>query len=236
MATDKLRRLINGDYSYGENIVARCHIMTHRGYLSKALVKSHDCIAKKCTFFEKLRPEYWRNIESKELARKQTVQKNRSKKKREQEERNDRDELIRETLEDSGSVHVTAIHEKPPRLIEISYIYDRRVNLAPEIEFLRTKLGKAIKLQACFAPEENIEELIRKPRREMRQAHNVRKAPLVGDATKKRLSALGIYCLEDLFGRSAQKLYELDCKQSGETVNRRYLVAYQSAVEFAKTL
>jgi hypothetical protein len=78
-----------------------------------------------------------------------------------------------------------------------------------------------------------IEQLIRKPRRETRKVTDVRKAPKVGAATKKRLAALGVYCLEDLFGRNGDALYKLDCELSGESVNRRYLTAYRSAVEFA---
>jgi len=43
---------------------------------------------------------------------------------------------------------------------------------------------------------------------------------------------LGVYCLEDLYGRNGDALYKLDCDLSGKIINRRYLTAYRSAVEF----
>jgi hypothetical protein len=75
--------------------------------------------------------------------------------------------------------------------------------------------------------------LVRILKKKMRKVTDVRKAPKVGVATKKRLAALGVYCLEDLFGRNGDALYELDCELSGKPINRRYLTAYRSAVEFA---
>jgi len=106
----------------------------------------------------------------------------------------------------------------------------------PEIQFLRNELGKPIKIKAVIGNEEAIEKLIKKPRRELRKVTDVRKAPKVGEVTKKRLASLGVYCLEDLFGRNGSKLYRQDCKQSGKTLNRRYLTAYCSAVDFANEM
>ena len=65
---------------------------------------------------------------------------------------------------------------------------------------------------------------------------SLRKAPKVGIVTEKRLAALGVYCLEDLFGQNGDNLYERDCELSDEHVNRRYLTAYRSAVDFANGL
>ena len=84
--------------------------------------------------------------------------------------------------------------------------------------------------------EEALEQLIRKPRRETKIVTDLQKAPKIGKAAKARLASLGIFCLEDLFGRSGEKLYELDCVLSGKAVNRRYLTAYQSAVAYAKDM
>jgi hypothetical protein len=236
MSEQALKRLINGHYSFGDNILARCHVMTHRGYLTKALIKSHGCLNKRCTFFEKLRKDYWRQQELDAQKKKLTSKENRLKRKQAQARINDRNEIIRETLQDSGHIHVTAIRDEPRNGLAICYIYDKKVDLTPEITFLCGKLKKKIRLRAVFAPEDNIEQLIRKPRRDMRKVHDLRDAPLVGNATKKRLEALGIYCLEDLFGRSGDKLYELDCKLSGQKINRRYLAAYCSAVSFANSI
>jgi len=229
--TDKLR-LINGQYANIKNVIARCHLLAHRGYLTKSLVELHDCIKKKCPFFEKMKPEYWKALE----VSAQTKKDNRIKRKLETEEKNDRDTVIRETLEDSGNIHVTAIREEGRNMLVISYIYDKRTNLGQEINFLKEKFKKIIKLKARIGSAEAIEQLIRKPRRETRKVTDLRKAPKVGPAAKKRLAALGVYCLEDLFGRSGDALYKLDCDLSGKTVNRRFATAYRSAVEFANKL
>ena len=84
----------------------------------------------------------------------------------------------------------------------IGYICEKWVNLSHEIRFLREQLGKTIKLKVK-----------------------------IGIAAKKRLTALGVHCLEDLYGRSGDAL---DCALSGKKVNRRYLAAYRSAVEYAE--
>jgi hypothetical protein len=224
-----MMRLINGNYANNDNVIARCHILIHRGYLTKGLAKAHSCISKKCTFFEKLKPEYWQTLERLENEKKE----NRLKRKQAVEILNDRDIFIRETLEDSGHIHITLIREEPRNLLVVYYIYDKRINLDLEVKFLSKKLKKTIKLQTRTGSDEAIEQLIRKPRRETRKVTDLRKAPKVGIAVKKRLAALGVYCLEDLFGRSGDVLYRLDCEISGEKVNRRYLTAYRSAVIFA---
>jgi hypothetical protein len=230
------KRLIDGNYTSGKKILARCHLLAHRGYLSKALIKSHDCLGKKCSFFQKINPEYWMALEAAERKKRRRGAEKRLQIKKERKARNDRDEFIRETLEDSGHIHVTSIQEEGRWRLKICYICDRHVNLAEEVKFLKKKLKKGIRIQVTIAPDENIEQLIRKPRRETREVHDLGQAPLVGEATKKRLASLGVYCLEDLFGRSADRLYTLDCERSQQAVSRRYLTAYRSAVLYANTL
>jgi hypothetical protein len=198
--------------------VARCHALLHRGYLSKQLVEAHGCITKKCCFLEKLEHEYWQ--EFREMERKK---------------KRDRDALVRSTLERSGHIHVTAIREEKNNLLVISYIYDRAVDLSWASGRLHRLLGKDIKLQARTGSEEAIEQLIRKPRRETRKVTDVRKAPQVGNAARKRLAALGVYCLEDLYGRDGDELYKRDCEMSGKIVNHKYLAAYRNAAEYANT-
>lgn len=229
---EKEKRLIDGNYAVSSKIIARCHSLLHRGYLTKSLVKSHNCIGKKCSGFEKLKPNYWRALESAEEAKK----KRRLQLKDEKKLANDRNIMICATLEDSGSIYVTSIREEPRNFLVISYIYDRHVNLSDEVQFLRKELGKNIRLKAVMGTDEAIENLIRKPRREMGNVTDVRKAPKVGNAAKSRLSSLGVYCLEDLFNRNGDVLYRLDCHKSGKTIDRRYLAAYRSAVEYANNL
>ena len=224
-------RLIDGQYGSSKNIFARCHILLHRGYLTKALIKKHKCLEKKCFYFEMLKPDYWLAFEKTE----EFKTNERAKRKEEKRIAKDRDTFIRDTLEDSGCVYVTSIREND-YLIGISYIYDRKVDLLPEIQFLRNELGKTIKLQARVGTAEAIEKLIKKPRRELRQVTDVRNAHNVGDATRKRLAQLGVYCLEDLFGLNGDTLYKLDCELSGKVVNRRFLNVYRSAVDFANNM
>ncbi|MCL2056269.1 MAG: hypothetical protein FWH02_03495 [Oscillospiraceae bacterium] len=226
------KRLINGQYVDASKVIARCHALIHRGYLTKNLISSHDCIGKKCPRFERLNPEYWQALKQAE-EKKKTLK---AKQKLAIKELDDRNNFIRETLEDSGHIHITVIRDAPRNIIEISYIYDRKPDLSEEIKFLGGKLKKKIVLKAIFCPDENIEMLIRKPRRDMKIVTDVRKAPKVGAAAKKRLAALGVYCLEDLFGRSGDWLYRIDCERSGTKVNRRYLAIYRSAAEFANSM
>jgi len=161
-------RLINGQIANTENVTARCRSLTHRGYLSKSLVKSHDCIKKKCPFFEKLNPEYWQIIES----AKQEKKNNRLKRKKEKEMMSARDMVIRKTLEDSGHIHVTSIKEESRNSLVISYIYDKEIDLANEIQSLQKKFNKKIMLQPIFASNDLIELLIRKHRHESDKVSN----------------------------------------------------------------
>jgi len=225
------KRLIDGHYASNNKIIARCHNLIHRGYLTKRLTKSHKCIEKKCTFFQKLRPEYWEALERSEIAKENERLKMKGIKKT----LKDREAMIRELFEDCGCVYKTSIVENDD-LVGISYIYDKRVDLLPEIRFLRNKLGKTVKLKAMRGTDEAIEKLIKKPRRETQQVTDLCKAPKVGKAIKERFALLGIFCLEDLFGRNGVQLYRLDCKLSGKQVNRKYLNAYRSAVDFANNM
>lgn len=226
------KRLIDGNYAGNNKIVARCHLLAHRGWLTKDLMQSHKCIEKKCAFFEKVSPDYLQRLEraaqDKELNRALWKKSNKIKE--------NRDAFIRETLEDSGHIHITSIRDINYGVIEICYIFDVLVNLSRERQFLSEKLGKIIKLRPVKGAKEAIEEFIRKPRRETGKVTDLRKAPKVGNVAKKRLEAMGVYCLEDLFNRSGKSLYKQDCNLSGYTVNRRFLAAYCSAVEFANAM
>lgn len=73
--TRKLR-LIDGTTKYvkRQSIVGYCHCKLHKGYISRKLLKSHDCINKKCSCLEKFKEypfwvEYEKNSEMELLAR-----------------------------------------------------------------------------------------------------------------------------------------------------------------------
>ena len=161
MSNHALMRLIDGHFTTSDKVIARCHLETHRGFLSKNLIQSHGCMSKECPFFERVNQEYWKSLDKARLKKKQ----NRLSRKQSIQALNDRDALIRRILESNGHIHVTAIREVYRNTLIISYIRDQFVELAPEIEVLRKKLGKNIKLQAIISPDYIVEQLIREPRR-----------------------------------------------------------------------
>ena len=63
---------INGEKVYvsKNNVVGFCHFSEHKGSITKALLKSHECVKKGCHYFEKYDVPYWKAIEKrKELSR-----------------------------------------------------------------------------------------------------------------------------------------------------------------------
>lgn len=70
-------KLITGtEVVYLNNIVGFCHCYTHKGFLTKNLLRQHDCINKECPFLEKYRDyPFWEHFDR--------VQENLSKKKTE---------------------------------------------------------------------------------------------------------------------------------------------------------
>lgn len=230
MAKKSEGELINGDYAATKNIIAHCCFSRHWGYLTKALIKSHRCLAKNCRHFTKLRPEYWEALQE---SKQEDVQDIRAERKAAKKQIEERDSLIKETLQSSGHIFVTKVREEEQgALLVVYYIFDINVDLSDEVKMLQKKLVTAIKLQPRTGAEESIELLIRKPRRETGKVTDLLKAPKVGNATKDRLRALGVFCLEDLLGRSGDQLYSLDCSING-AVSPRYLAAYRSAAAFA---
>ena len=158
MTSQLEKLLIDGKYAKAGNVVGRCNSSVHPGFLTKQLIKSHDCIARTCSFFVRMNPEYWVALEKAEQKKKET----RLQKRQLSESIKTRDALIRETLENKGHIYVTAIREEGPRLLTVSYIYDERIDLTDEIQFLRDELKKAIRLEARIASDETKELLIRK--------------------------------------------------------------------------
>lgn len=65
-------RLITGAVSTikKSNLVGFCYCDTHKGWLTKEIIRKHECIEKKCPFLKKCNPEYWealaRNAEAKQ--------------------------------------------------------------------------------------------------------------------------------------------------------------------------
>ena len=59
-------KLISGKRKYAlrKDIVGFCHCSLHEGSISKSLLKEHDCIGKKCVYFERNNKEYWNIVDS----------------------------------------------------------------------------------------------------------------------------------------------------------------------------
>ena len=222
-------KLINRSRAHEDKVIGYCHLDSHRGYLTKKLLKSHKCLEKKCTFLKKLNPEYWEGREAAEQD-----QKNKSiEKKQKEENAAQRNAFIKKTLENNGHVYVTVIREENRNSLEISYISDKRVDIREQARILQNSYkGRKIKFKPVKASETAIEKLIREPRRKANKGTDLLKIPGIGSVTKNRLIALGIHCSEDLLGYNGDYLYERDCELSGEKLNLRFLRAYRNAVEF----
>ena len=160
MNENNLVRLMNGDYAERKEIVAKCNLPRHIGYLTKELMESRNCVWRDCYSFEDISSieNYWENNG------KPSPKDNRIKKKNAQKAKNERDIFIRETLGACKQIYVTAIREEKPGLIEIFFLCDKRINLESEARILREKLDKRIKFQAVKASEKNIDLLIRQSR------------------------------------------------------------------------
>ena len=236
MTDDLFYKLVDGNQAKARKVIARCHSPKHQGFLTERLLKSHDCATKKCPHLEKTNQVYWYIHEKAMKPIKESKQELKQEKRQLENEKTRRDSYIKTVLQYSGCIYVTSIRESRKDFLEISYIYDRIIDLTPEINMLRKRLDITIKLDAAPSADEIKERLIKQPRRDSRKTTDVRKAPKVGNATRKRLKALGISCLEDLYGQSAESLYWTDCKKANTRVSRRFLTAYRSAVEYAYSI
>ena len=234
MGKPNMLKLVNGARACETNIVGYCHLEKHPGYLTKNLIKTHECLEKKCTFLKKLNPEYWRGRESFEQAQKDKVI--RQKQQAETKAKNDvyRDTFIRKTLEESGNIYVTVIREESKNSLTVSYISDKRMDIRAQAQVLQKRYKNLkIKFKPVAASDAAIEKLIREPRRIAGKGTDLLKIPGVGSVAKRRLITLGVHCAEDLLGWDSDDLYELDCELSDGKVNLRFLRVYRNAVEFA---
>ena len=227
-------KLINGARASEANVIGYCHLEKHHGYLTKNLMKAHECLEKKCPFLKKLNINYWRGREAFEQRQKDKLIK--QKQQAETKIKNDayRDSFIRKTLEESGNIYVTVIRQENKNSLTVSYISDKRVDIRLQAKFLQSKYRSTkIRFNPAAASEAAIEKLIREPRRKAGKDADLLKIPGVGPIAKRRLIAIGIHCVEDLLGRDGDNLYDLDCEVSDEKVNLRFLRVYRNAVEFA---
>ncbi|MBQ8967271.1 PSP1 C-terminal domain-containing protein [Ruminococcus sp.] len=81
-------RLITGEVVTvkEENVVGFCHCSTHKGYVTKTVMKNHNCLEKNCHHLKKFSEKaYWENYEASLKSKKEEKQLLSARKKPEQE-------------------------------------------------------------------------------------------------------------------------------------------------------
>lgn len=69
--------------------------------------------------------------------------------------------------------------------------------------------------------------------KKFREKSDLQSIPNVGKNTEKHLNSLGIYSVEDLKGKNPEELYERECNEKGEYIDRCVLYMYRMAVYYA---
>jgi hypothetical protein len=148
--------LIDGALAKADNIVGYCNNATHWGWLSKRLMKEHQCLEKECPYFEKTNAGYWEKIE-KEKALKAEKRKAKA---LEKQRKAERDDFIRFVFEGYEDIFVTAIKEIRGGIM-ITYIFDKWVDLSAGRDVVRRQYGGKVVTKAVRSSEENRRLLIR---------------------------------------------------------------------------
>jgi len=138
------------------NVVGYCNNLSHRGYISKSLLKSHECVEKQCPLLTKCNANYWTQIEKERSG----VRQRREIARQEKYKAAQRDEFIRSVFEPYDHIHITSIKEMKAGFI-ITYIYSKRVDLSEVVAILREKYRCSIYLKAIRSSKEIQRQLIR---------------------------------------------------------------------------
>jgi len=138
------------------NVVGYCNNLSHRGYVSKSLLKSHECIEKQCPLLTKCNANYWTQIEKERIGACQR----RGIARQEKFKAAQREEFIRNVFESYDYIHITSIKEMKTGFI-ITYIYNKRVDLSEAAAILRKKYQCSIYLKAIRSRKEIQRQLIR---------------------------------------------------------------------------
>ena len=215
--------LFDGTPVKSSKVIAYCNNATHYGWINKGLMKKHRCIEKECPYMEKANQSYWLNLEVEKVKRDEA----RKRKKEVETQTRKRDEYIRSIFLPYDDIYVTSIREENGQL-NISYIFDKFVDLSEPIKRIRTLYKLPVYLKAVRCSDINTQLLIRN-----RKRRDLIIIPGVGEATKKRLNDIGYYYVEDLVGRCPNEIYKQDCALNGNNVNRRMISYYSKAIEFA---
>ena len=145
-----------GNPCLASSVVGFCHNSKHRGYITKTLLKSHECIAKECVFLRKLNIPYWETLQ-RANEKKLEARINKEKQRQTIIERN---AFIREVFSKNPNIHVTAIREEKGYLV-IYYIHEGYVDLSNELQLLRTRCEKPVRMNAVFTTQSIADQLLR---------------------------------------------------------------------------
>ena len=216
--------LIDGTPVKSTKVVAYCNNATHWGWLNGHLMQEHNCLEKKCPYFEKANSDYWANVERNRVKK----ELNRIQKKEQAAHIKERDEYIRTVFKPYKDIYVTSIREEKG-CIYIAYIYDKYVDLSDAIQLIRRKYKQSVYMKQVKSTPEITQLLIRD-----RKTTDLLSIPGVGIITKKRLNDIGYYFAEDLLRSTPEEIFKKDCDFRGVEVNRQMLHLYRIAVDYAK--
>lgn len=133
-----------------------CNNLSHKGYVSKILLRSHKCIDKQCPLLTKCNLNYWMQIEKE----RSNVHKKREIARQEKLKTAQRDEFICSVFEPYDHIHITSIKEMKSGFM-ITYIYNKRIDLSEAVTILREKYQCSIYLKAVRSSDEIRRKLIR---------------------------------------------------------------------------
>lgn len=151
-------RLIDGHLAEKRRCIARCHLDTHPGYLSKTMVKTHRCLEKQCPFLEKIPHEYWETraqLEAEKAEHRKRVKAAIASKK-------ERNAYIRSYLEERHPIYVTVIEDMSKGLLKITFLSSNHIDLEEEEIHLKELCKKALYFHSVGKKQRYIDALIAK--------------------------------------------------------------------------
>lgn len=148
-------KTFNGKICKAQNIIGYCHNFNHRGYISKGLVEKHDCIKRKCVYFEKKNLYYWDKQEQIKLNKQKTKKDNKTA----QIKQKKTEEYIHNIFKQYNNIYITTIHIERRKII-LTYIYEGTSDLTEAIEHLKKEFNRSVYLKRVKSSIENRKELI----------------------------------------------------------------------------
>ena len=154
---DDIVILLNGALCKYSKAIAFCHCDIHRGFITKALLSSHECLEKECSFFQRINPDYWEGLDRLERAR--TKRRNQVKIMKDYDAKSKK--FIESVFKPFSNVYITSI-TLTNQLIEITYITNGFVDLGPAADALRRRFGCAVRLRYVRSSEEVRKQIFNK--------------------------------------------------------------------------